>query len=106
MKCYLAGPMSSIPDENHSTFIAGAAALRSAGWTVLSPVEHGTPGMDIHDYFRWDIDAIFNTDVVVVLRDWQLSKGALVEVAIAQYIGHPVWSLHRALTHAPGIHHG
>ncbi len=101
MSLYIAGPMTGITDEhgnpthNYSAFHAAAADLRARGHTVVNPAELHT---DVetnpqawNDYMRADLRALLGTDAVVVLRGWEHSKGARLEVVIARALGMLVW---------------
>src|ERR1700756_2611003 len=91
---YLAGPMRGLPNFNFHEFDDAAEMLRMKGWRVYSPAEHdrasgfdpqmGTlNGFDIKKAFRWDIRAILRSDAIYMLRDWEASKGAQTEHAVA-----------------------
>jgi hypothetical protein len=91
---YVAGPMSGLHNFNYDTFNVVAGVLRSAGYTVLNPAEFqgGYQDKSWHDYMRYDIQIIIDeADAVVLLPDWEGSKGANVEVTVARAIGLPVW---------------
>ena len=103
---YLAGRMSGIPDYNAPEFVAKAAALRAAGYRVISPKE-----IDDHlciDY-SWPVTpdqrrALLDADKayvkyfaegVATLEGWEDSEGACEEVGVAMELDKPVkcWSV-------------
>ncbi|MBF3131496.1 DUF4406 domain-containing protein, partial [Pseudomonas aeruginosa] len=52
-RIYLAGPMTGLPEHNFPAFHAEAARLRSLGYQVENPAEHGEiPGFEWADYLR------------------------------------------------------
>ena len=107
-RMYIAGPMRGIKDHNYPAFNAAEEKLTEQGeWCPINPAaldeEAGIePGADFEPFIRSalarDLEAIANrADAVGVLPGWRESKGALAEVALAQAIGMPVYSLHPGL---------
>lgn len=87
-RVYVAGPMTGLPEFNFPLFNATAARLRSEGWHVENPAEHGhVEGAGWADYLRWDISRIATCGAVYLLPGWSKSKGATLEVHIAQVLG-------------------
>lgn len=94
-RLYLAGPMTGIADLNFSLFHAEAARLRALGYEVINPAEIncGTPpGPDAAYAERrawWikcmkvDITQLMTCDGVALLPNWKASKGAVIEVQLA-----------------------
>lgn len=87
-RVYIAGPMTGIEDFNFPAFNAEAAALREQGLSVLNPAEHGiVEGAEWADYLRHDIAGLASCERIHLLRGWSNSKGARLEVTIAQALG-------------------
>lgn len=85
MRCYIAGPMTGLPEFNFPAFNAKAAELRAQGWHVENPAEHGhVEGADWGDYLRYDISRIATCEAIFLLPGWSKSKGASLEVHIAR----------------------
>jgi len=108
VKVYLAGPMSGCPGFNYPAFDAAAAHLRAQGYEVVSPAELDGPvdrevilaakygthdelpaDADYESYIVRALDVIRegDFDYIVCLPGWELSGGAIREVAVAQNIG-------------------
>lgn len=96
---YLAGPMSGKEGYNSEAFIEAANELRQRNYQIVSPWEiaqtlPGTPGdLPYETYVKADIIAMLRCDAVVTLRDWQESRGARMEVALADWLGMHVFHL-------------
>lgn len=92
MRIYLAGPMSGLPDYNYPAFHAAAARLRDLGHKVINPAENfdGDQGMEWTDYLRSGIAQVVTCEAVAVLPGWRGSKGATLEVQVAEALGMPV----------------
>lgn len=114
MKCYLAGPMSGIPNFNFPAFNSAAYTLRKQGYEVFNPAErdierHG--GVDIsignetgdqalavatHSFSLRDAladDTAYickEANAIAMLPGWENSKGARAEHALAVALGHQV----------------
>ena len=106
-RVYLAGPMTGYPHYNLAGFTAGANQLRNAGYEVVTPFEcnsvvwrrhHGRdfdPLVDTCDYgdpilgemLLEDLAALRAANLVAVLPGWEKSKGAKLEVMLAQNLG-------------------
>lgn len=85
---YLSGPMSGYENFNHAAFTAACEQLRALGNEVISPHEAGEePGLTWADYIRKDLPMLARARSVVVLPDWQCSRGSVLEVGIAQALG-------------------
>lgn len=102
---YLAGPMTGIHEWNHAAFDTTAAVLRArdTGPRVHSPAElfAGDTNRPREHYMRAGLDLLVGassaqpfrprpTDVVL-LPGWEDSRGAVVEVLVAQELGLRVW---------------
>jgi hypothetical protein len=98
MKAYIAGPMRGIPKYNFPAFDAAAAKYRALGWTIFSPADFDremgvTEDTDSlpPDFLRKamprDLDAICESDMIILLPGWQNSAGVAVELALANLLG-------------------
>ncbi len=87
-RIYIAGPMTGIERLNYPAFNAAAAKLRAQGYEVENPAENDLPpGKQWHEYMRHAIPRLLTCTMVGLLDGWTQSKGALLEVEIAQRLG-------------------
>ena len=90
---YVAGPMSGLPDFNYPAFDAASDLLRSEGFNVLNPTaaeeQNPTPGTPQRWdwYMRHALRMVLDADALAVLPGWEKSKGATLEVAVANALG-------------------
>ena len=112
MKLYLVGPMSHIAQLNFPAFEEAAKALREDGYVVVSPHELDD---EAHRAKAWacktgemeDLDQLWaeclardlvtisteGIDALVVLPDWQHSRGAALETFLGyRLFGLPVFA--------------
>lgn len=94
---YISGPMTGIPEYNFPAFAKAAKYLRDQGVKVVSPheVEHddgGVPGSLPHDaYIRGDLIAMLKEcNVIVLLPGFSDSRGAMIELQVAELMGFEV----------------
>jgi hypothetical protein len=91
---YLSGPLTGLPGLNFPAFAAMTANLRADGHTVTNPAELNPDGGSWNDCMRRDIAALMNCDTVATLPGWEHSKGATLEVLIAERLGMTVVNAH------------
>ena len=106
MKIYIAGPMSGIKDWNFPAFFEAEEQLKELGYEVINPAHNdgetleealasaGTPERPTNSwayYMRRDLPGVLSVDALCVLPDWQKSKGASLEVQVAQALGLPIY---------------
>ena len=102
MKLYLCGPMTGYADLNHPAFFKAETHLMSMGYEVINPAKMDEElGLDPHkgvmdpeflkDAVKRDLDAVMTCDGIALLPEWEGSKGARAEVAVAQWLGKPVY---------------
>lgn len=100
---YLAGPMSGVPGHNFQAFKDAAAELRARGINVRSPVEMDEQeGFDSQlepdiepgskrwaDFLARDVKVVADpwVQAIVVLPEWERSRGANLEVRVARDLG-------------------
>jgi hypothetical protein len=111
MKVYLCGPMRGYPAWNAAAFDRYAAEWTLEGHTVLSPVaRERLSGIDpltmskeelavwagngdwLRKVISEDVAMICSAEAVAVLPGWETSTGATVEVALALFLGLPIYS--------------
>lgn len=88
LRAYIAGRMTGLPDFNYPVFNAEAERLRALGLHVENPAE--LPEQDTWQaYMRQAITRLVTCDVVALLPDWEKSRGARIENALAVSLGIP-----------------
>jgi Domain of unknown function (DUF4406) len=111
MRVYLCGPMRGYPGWNAAAFDRYAAEWEREGHTVLSPVARDRlQGLDptiatreelaakagdwvwMRQVIVEDVEMVCQVDILAVLPGWEASTGATVEVALALFLGLPVYS--------------
>jgi len=91
MKVYISGPMRGLPEKNRPAFNTAAERWTLAGHKVFNPATLEKEGRTYADYMRLNIKALLKVEAVVVLRGWEDSEGASLEVAIAQCLDIPIY---------------
>ena len=88
MRVYISGPMTGIENDNKEAFDDAEKQLKEKGHEVVNPqsLPHD------HDkswesYMKEDIKALLECDAVFALAGWSGSRGALIEVDLADALG-------------------
>lgn len=86
---YLSGPITGYPNHNTEEFGTQATFLRHHGYRIINPcaLPH-LPSWKAN--LKRDIKRLMNCEGVFVLKGWQASKGAVLEVFLAIILGMPV----------------
>lgn len=84
MKIYIAGKIAG--DKRYKAKFAAAKNLQAADHVVLNPATI-PQGMSNADNMRLCFAMMEAADVVLFLRDYQESQGAMLEWAWCQYVG-------------------
>lgn len=96
MELYIAGPMTGLPDYNYPAFNQAERDLRAAGIIPLNPTngnaspDEDDPGLKWEDYLRLALAMVVKADGIAVLPGWEDSRGARLEVYVAEALGMPV----------------
>lgn len=86
-KVYVSGPMTGLPNYNFDEFNRVAELLRNEGYNVVNPAVHGViPEWEWKDYLKLDIKDMLGCDIVATLEGWEESRGARLEVYIAEQL--------------------
>lgn len=108
MKIYIAGPMSGVENFNFPLFFETENKLKELGYEVINPAHNdgesleealanaGSPEKPRNSwgyYMRRDLAHVLAVDAICVLPDWRQSKGANLEVHVAQELGLPIYVL-------------
>ena len=85
---YIAGPMTGLPDFNRENFNWAAMRLKKDGWDVKNPADLGDiPGATWGDYMRLGLKSLLTCSTIYMLKGWEGSKGAKIELAVAKELG-------------------
>jgi len=115
MKYYLAGPMTGIPQFNYPLFRRVSTGLRRIGYDVYSPAELDDPktvaaalaspdgSADDYDsegkgtwgeFLARDVKLIADElDAIILLPNWETSKGARLEAFVSVMVDNPAWTV-------------
>lgn len=94
-RVYVVGPMTGIADFNYPAFNAVADQLRTLGYEVENPADHGiVDGAQWANYMAYDLTRLGLCGVIALLPDWEKSQGAKLEVLIAERLGMTVVNAH------------
>lgn len=105
MKIYLAGPMRGLPQWNYPAFAAAKKVLEAHGHHVFcpatlatamgyhaeTPCEPGNGDAHLRHVILSDVCCLLHADAIALLRGWEKSRGATVELALAQFLGIEIW---------------
>jgi hypothetical protein len=101
MRVYLAGPMRGLPGWNFTAFDNARKAWTAAGHTVLCPaaisrsLPWGQTDLNVREHLlhviQVDLACIYAAEAIALLPGWQSSRGVAVELALAQFLGLPVY---------------
>lgn len=87
---YISGPMTGLPDANRATFDAAEQYLRNTyGCGVLNPARM-PDGLQYRQYMAHAMQLLAHATVIVLLPGWEKSRGAFIEVLIADRDGVPM----------------
>lgn len=90
-RIYICGPMTGLPQHNHPVFNRAAFELATRGYQVFNPAENGLPvHAEWSTHMRVDIVQMMHCHAIATLPGWENSKGAQLEVHIAQALGMPI----------------
>lgn len=97
IRIYIAGPMRGYDDDNFPAFYEAEKQLElKKVYEILNPArmddeehsyDHDVYNIDYKAAMKRDIDAIFNSHAIYMLRGWEKSDGARAEHALAVYLG-------------------
>jgi len=108
-RAYISGPISGMPMGNVAAFSFCADVLDTIfGWDSINPhnirpFEHpgqdcppgpNSPDTSSHNspcHLKADIEALVQADCIVMLRGWEHSAGARLELSVAAACALPVW---------------
>lgn len=114
---YIAGPMRGYPEFNFPAFFEAENDLRSVGpkdIEIINPARHDLEGgfepdgltgyedleavgFSLKDALSWDLQQVLTADYLVLLKGWENSTGALLEVRTAMAAGIPCQPRYDAL---------
>ena len=88
-KVYISGAIAHHDlEERKAAFKAAQEALEDMGFEVVNPFENGLPD-EAHwmEHMRADIGLLVGCDYIYMLRGWEWSKGAKLELDVATSCG-------------------
>ena len=85
--CYIAGPISDLPNNNEKAFYEAQKFLEFLGFAVINVFEI-QKGQDVSkwtwiDYIMFDLPYLAQCDMVYFLDGWEKSYGAMIEMMVA-----------------------
>lgn len=84
MKLYIAGPITGVPDYEER-FRKAEEDLKAMGHTVINPVKD--KGFTYKQYIDMGLCQLMQCDAIYMLKGYEKSKGARLELAYAATVG-------------------
>jgi hypothetical protein len=88
-KIYISGKITGLePKQAFKKFEKAEEFLKNyLGYNVINPIKQCPQQENWSDYMLKDIELLFDCDAIYMLSNWQDSKGARIEHAIAKELG-------------------
>lgn len=88
-KCYISGAIAHHDlKERMDTFDRAAAVLEKSGYTPVNPFNNGVPQSEHWTkHMRRDMGLLVQCDYIYMLKGWEQSKGAKLELDVASSCG-------------------
>lgn len=106
MRPYISGPMTGRTHHNFPAFFDAEAFLQLQGLKPLNPARtlavqtweesiraHAGDNLVWCDYIKRDLKKLLEADSIVLLKGWEASRGACIELVAAVCIGYQVYHL-------------
>lgn len=88
---YISGPMTGLDQFNFPAFFAAEEGLLEQGFSVINPARLGGASNARSLCMRIDIEHLVRCDAIYMLKNWQKSEGASLELSIATHCAIPVF---------------
>lgn len=88
-KVYISGAIAHYNiDERKGAFLDAENRLRAMGFNPVNPFKNGLPDEAHWREHMWaDIRLLLDCEYIYMLKDWELSKGAKLELDVASSCG-------------------
>lgn len=88
-KVYISGAIAHHDlTERKEAFRVVEEALRSCGYEAINPFNNGVPdAAHWREHMRADIRLLVDCDMICMMKGWELSKGAKLELDVASSCG-------------------
>ena len=85
---YISGGITGMLGDNKLAFERAEKVLKNDGYQVVNPfnLDH-TKNSTWSEYLKTDLDALMMCDIIYMLKDWEVSKGANKEFLSAEAWG-------------------
>lgn len=97
---YISGKMTGLPDLNRAKFNAARILIESVyskgkDLKVVNPheLDHSRHDGSYSGFMCEDLKWVIPAKEIAVLDDWQKSRGAIVEVLLADFLGKRIFSV-------------
>lgn len=99
MKIYVSGPITGLANRNRLAFENVSSNLRELGHEVINPFDLDHPDFNPEGcwfkYLKRDLAEVLACDAICLLPGWEESKGARLEVVVAQALELPLYRLNK-----------